>query len=198
MTNDVIIGKLRINKPYKETLRFEVAAWWEEVESIKGVYDIVLFENQDKELWGKCIIDTVVTDDYFPTLFGGVTVGTTKRGKGIGEYRNLIKSWPLYEILDRTAYSQNMEGYDIYLTEDYWDSVLDEAKERVEHWAQYCQERVEVWASQQDDQFYSKLSQVGYAAENLNKWVRILQSAHRKIENNKGQFKEYMELNCNF
>lgn len=129
------VGKVQINKPIIYTDRgYECAAWWEERKSDLGVFPLVLVKDRyldDYSVMAK--IPAIVTDDYFPALWGGVPVSNKPYvPKRIGERSSLpvVVRNSLPEAICQTGYSPGNE-IDWYINPEIWEMCLKNCQARL-------------------------------------------------------------------
>jgi hypothetical protein len=91
------------------TKRYEVAAWWTKIRVAAGEYEArpMLIGGQPCELenayWVCVSLPGTVTDEYMPSLFGGVAYGAANRPENIGREENAGMQLYGYQVRDAIA-----------------------------------------------------------------------------------------------
>ncbi len=172
------IGFVRLHNPLVvRDNGYECAAWWEERTSEIGVFTVTLYKHHYSNTFhARASIPAKVTNDYFPALWGGVSISNKPYvPKHIGENRVVCHSYNLVDAILATGLSPSSD-IDWYIDPDVWKDVVLHKKEVLElayqdligkYWDQY---------KEGDDQYHSHLGMVGYMGQ-------ILKEASKDIEN---------------
>lgn len=183
-----IVGAIRINKPYKDVNKsYECAAWWEEREVKPGIYELsVGYQNPhdiDPEFRLFAKADAVVTDDYFPALWGGVSVSNKPyKPKHVGESRQVSVGCNPFEAIDHTGHSPIYDN-DVFVNPQWWREFLKDAERRLEKaykdlpifWEQYKSGESEVGI-------------VGHFGRLLKKYSKQIAIIEWEIQQHKNQY----------
>lgn len=192
----VIVGAVKVNKPWTyHKNNYECAAWWEDQQAVPGVYPIYMgfayLSPHELELTAH--IKALVTDDYFPGLWGGVPISREPyKCKNVGEERLLHHGIGIDEAIQRTGNSPGND-LDIFFHRDWWAMVEDEAAFKVEYYRKYVDKTWSEYAALNRETFIpslegrhdfhaeyqSKLSSVAHAGERMAKWARRLTELSR-------------------
>lgn len=79
------VGTVKVKEPYKKSLSHEVAAWHTEVEFPAGEHDVYLNIVNGKGYLYTKNIDGVITENYTPSLFGGIVTGDRDGSEDVGK-----------------------------------------------------------------------------------------------------------------
>ncbi len=179
------IGFVRINKPIIYTdQNYECAAWWEERTSETGVFPLLLRPANDLyperlELDVSASVPAVVSNDYFPALWGGVPVSSSPyKPKNIGRKSSIIVKRALVQAIIDTGNSQS--DTDWYVNPDLWPLVIkDQEKELVKvyndlpkWWDEY---------KSGDDEYHSRVGMVGYFGNMLRSLSKDIKDLYRVL-----------------
>ncbi len=182
MNSDPVIGAVLINKPITYQKLFECAAWYETHEAVCGVYPVQLKRHHlsPHHLYVGAEVAAKVTDDYFPSLWGGVAVGNKPyKAKHIGEDRIIHHSSNFVEAIRVTGQTPSSPVC-WFIDPSWWPVALEEAEKDLKE----AYERLpEFWAEYQkgEDKFISKVGMIGHFGEILNKKARDIQEIKRQI-----------------
>lgn len=184
-----IIGCVRVNKPFKHLNNsYECAAWWEETEAKVGIYPVTLDRAYlyPKYLHGSCMIEAVVTDDYFPALWGGVAVSNKPyKPKHVGDVRSIHNKYSLHKLIMDTGTSPYSEfsktDFDYYIDPVYWPIALQEAEHEMKAEYNWLQNNWEGRA-RPDSKFRSRLSAIRFSAEKVSVRAKEIEDIQRKME----------------
>lgn len=181
-----IIGFVQVNKPVVFTDRgYECAAWWEERTSQLGVYPVYLRDlnplyPQRQEYHAHAEIPARVTDDYFPALWGGVSVSNKPYVcRNQGAPRVIGVRQDLTAAIEQTGNSPGSD-LDWYIMPEVWQEVVDHF---TAHMTTYYRDLPEYWAKYQagDDEYRSRLRMVAYHAEHISEYARNIERVARQI-----------------
>lgn len=173
-----VIGAVRLNQPYRQVNKdFGCAAWWEEVETIPGIYPLKLGFTGHKfspitsdyslyaEICGK------VVDDYFPGLFGGVSISKEPyKPKYIGDIRKVSVSISPREAIDKTGNIPDGK-WNWYVDPKYWPEFLKFSKEKLEQYYNGLPQYFEEYKAG-DDQYDSRVGMVAHYGEYIERYAR--------------------------
>ena len=105
-----VIGWVKVNQTFIDhNANYECAAWWKDSEIQLGVYPMILEENHlyPRDLRLHVKYDAVVVDDYFPALWGGVSVSKSLISPSIlGKRLRFIADMILLSLSRRLAQVQ--------------------------------------------------------------------------------------------
>jgi hypothetical protein len=127
------VGKFRLNKVLVDrNTSFETASYWEETTIEPGVYPIKVGLDHNKEIYLYASLKGKISDNYFPSSFGGHIISEPKK-TGIGNERNIGKNVPFLKAIERTGVTPNKpgDGDDFYIDPKYWEPLAEIAKERL-------------------------------------------------------------------
>jgi len=172
-----VIGAFKANVPLEYTKHdYECAAWWEQHRSKTGVFPVRLKLSYDgRRYFAHTEIPAVVTDDFFPALYCGVSVSKTPyKSQHVGEERIITKTISLYEGIDQSGHSVgDNEDYLWCIFPDFWPTYIE-----------YCERQLDQdyavlpkwWADYKagENEFFSKVSMVGHFAERMSEWVKAV------------------------
>jgi hypothetical protein len=177
------VGYIQINEPWvNHNNSYECAAWWEDSTIVKGVYALTLEKNSfapyDLYLLGK--LDAIVTDDYFPALWGGVAISNKPyTSKNLGQQRTIRHKIDLVEGIEKTGYSPG-NSIDICVNPLIIDAVINAARQSFEN---YQQSLVSYWSEYHekgDGNYNSNLSMVAYSTENMTALCRAIEAMNTR------------------
>lgn len=190
-----IIGAVKVNKTFKYTDRsYECAAWWEEREAQIGTYPVFMARayNFPNHLYIIADIAAKVTDDYFPALWGGVSIGNEPyKPKHLGEARTIHKQIEVVEAIQNTGNSPGSD-LDWFIHPSWWQVFSDEAKAQLENayegidsfWEQWSSLDKKAWKPEAyqsnlrwtfDMEYRSRVSMVAHFGGEIEKWARRLE-----------------------
>lgn len=184
------VGYVQVNKKFvHHNNNYECAAWWEDSEIQTGTYPLILEENylHPKNLKLSTKLNAVVVDDFFPALWGGVSVSDKPyKPKNIGDTRLIHQSFSLVDSILSTGNSPGSEK-DFFVNPMIWELIVNAAQKNMEH---YNNLLTSYWAQYQKEPFnkyLSNLSMVGHCCENIASLTRDIEKIMRH--------KEYFENN---
>jgi hypothetical protein len=83
-----VIGSYTLTEPTDFTKRYEVAAWYKTIRVPAGTYDVLAEVGADGRVrdWPGPVVRLagVVTESFFPALFGGVAYSSGSRPRDVG------------------------------------------------------------------------------------------------------------------
>lgn len=214
----IVVGAFKVNKPFKhENRSYECAAWRETTETCVGVYPVVLGRSSHypKHLTLTAEIKSVVIDDYFPSLWGGVSISNEPyKPKHLGENRMLRHGLDIVQSIERTG---NIPDGDcnVFINPHWWSVFLQEVEIELkethlrlpEFWDAYVGLDKENFKPNRNglswsfcDEVRSKIRMVAHIGMNMELWARridkIIQAMQRindPSEYMKGLFKKNTE-----
>lgn len=188
------VGYIQVNKKFvHHNNSYECAAWWEDSEIQPGVYPLILEENyhHPKFLKLSTKMKAIVVDDFFPALWGGVSISNEPyKCKNIGDVRFIHQSFSLVEAITSTG---NIPGAsnDFFVNPMIWDLVICAAQKSMEH---YHQLLTNYWAEYQKEPFnsyLSNISMVGHCCQQislLTKDIENIVRAKNYLEKNNSEY----------
>jgi hypothetical protein len=183
---DQVVGKVLILEPIKDrNSSYECAAWWEETVSDTGVFDVKLNLNYlypDNHPIVYASIPSTVTDDYFPAMYGGVSVSRTPyKPKHLGERRKLGLSMPLYDAILQSGNSPAHRRWVIPHGE-LWSLCEQDMRARVVRYAEAFPAAYAKWLAEGDGSYVGNLSMVGAYGGWIAEWEDRLTKLLRHME----------------
>lgn len=184
-----IIGAIRLNESYEETnSSFECAAWWERVKTIPGIYPLKLGYTgniysevtSDYSLYAD--ISAEVIDDYFPALFGVVSVSNEPYcPKNIGQSRKVSAGISVVEGIDKTGIISGESRFDYYVDPEYWAAFLVQSENKLK---KYYSGLSNLWDDYKagDDEFDSRVGMVAYYGGKIEKYAREIEKIRRRMK----------------
>lgn len=181
-----VVGKVQVNKPAERDDRgFECAAWWEKSVSATGMFDVVLvrdYHNRDRFFFTASLPATVV-EDNFQSLFCGNRIGDaydTKKNAGrttrdIAITKDLVKG-----CTESSAHGECDQKWAIL--PHVWQAVVDRLRDQAERYGEYVAYCFAEWKTEGDGKYNAKLTQLGYAGEQLKKCCEGADEVKRSIE----------------
>lgn len=127
----ICVGAIQVNVPFEQRQHYECAAWYEIREAIPGVYPLVMYRNHlwPNDLLLQAEVKAKVTDDYFPALFGGVSVSNKPyERKHLGEDRTINLSVDWLTAIRNTRCSPG-SNLDYFVARYFWDLKMTEVSE---------------------------------------------------------------------
>ena len=101
------VGSVKINQSWvHHNNSYECAAWWEDSKIEEGVYPLILKSStyHPNELYLSAELKSIVVDDFFPALWGGVAIGNKPyKSSNLGQVRKVFHRVDLVEAVDRTG-----------------------------------------------------------------------------------------------
>lgn len=178
------VGLIKVNKSWiHHNASYECAAWWEDSSINEGVYPLILKKNNfaPYNVYLEAKLEATVIDDYFPALWGGVSISNKPYvSQNIGSKRTISKS---FDIADSVVKTGDIEGsdIDICVSPFIWEAIIEAAKDtmldfqtRMEHyWQDYRNEG--------DGSFDSNISMIGYCAKNINELTNAIMEIKRHL-----------------
>jgi hypothetical protein len=173
------VGFVRINKPIVHTdSSYECAAWWEERTTTTGVFPLFLnVVNNNYSVQAK--IPATVSDDYFPSLWGGVAISDKPYvAKNIGnKSRDVRVSADIVAAIKDTGTIPGADK-DWYVNPEIWELVIKDHEQQLfnaynalpEWWAKY---------QAGDDQYHSRVGMIAHFGEMLVRYPREIQELYR-------------------
>jgi len=178
------VGFVQVNKSVVYTdNHYECAAWWEERTSKTGVFPLTIQNpsstNYSKDIVVVANIPGIVTNDYFPALFGGVCVSTQPyKPKYIGQAsRPIIISSNFTKAIMLTG---NSPGNDIdwYVNPEIWDEYVSYLRGCMnEEYAYLAQS----WDKNMHNSESSTLDSVMYSSKRLSQYAKDIGDVSRQI-----------------
>jgi hypothetical protein len=121
------VGSYRLNKPVVDrNASFETASYWEETTIPAGTYPLKVGLDRNKDIYLYASLEGKVSDNYFPSSFGGHITGVPKK-TGIGDNRSVGKRIPIINAIRNTGIIPNKEGgeADIFVDPKFWASLKE-------------------------------------------------------------------------
>jgi len=170
------VGFVRVNKSWvNHNNSYECAAWWEDSKIIVGVYPLVLKKNYlaPHNLYLEADLQAEVVDDFFPALWGGVSVSNKPYvAKNLGQIRKVLHRVDIVEGIAKTGNSSS--DMDYFVNPLLWDAFIEAAKESLADYHEYF---AKVWAEYQADN--SRISSVSYCTECMSELGKAIDEMTR-------------------
>lgn len=183
---NTVVGYIKVNESWvHHNNSFETAAWWEDSKIETGVYPLILTENyhQPKDLRLISKLKSIVVDDYFPALWGGVSVSNQPYvAKNIGQSRNVTKSFEILECMQMTGNSP-CSKIDMCLNPFLWQAFINAARDSLESYRNIYNEYVKEYDDCGDGEYDTNLNMIAYSSEQMNKLVRGISEMKRCMKN---------------
>lgn len=164
------VGYINVNKSWTIHINnYECAAWWEDRQIVTGIYPLSLdtahlFPNN---LMLVANLNAIVVDDFFPSMFRGVPIGSeVYKPQNIGQRRTVRHSVGIIEAADKTG---NIPGddMDIFLNPEIIDLFIDAARDSLTEMADRFKCQWNEYQLNGDGTFNSNLSSVRYCSKNI-------------------------------
>lgn len=189
--NPILVGAVQVNKSFVYTEHnYECAAWWEERTSDTGVFPVYLTRSYSypKNLLLTAHIEGKVTNDYFPALWGGVSLSNKPyTPKNLGQKRTILHSVSVEEAIEKTGNSPGAD-FDWFILPAWWYMFVNEAnaelKRAYESLPEYWEEfqslspesfRNDMFGCDYAEGYRSRISMVAHFGKTLEKWARRLE-----------------------
>lgn len=191
-----IIGAVQVHTAFRyHKADYECAAWWEDHEAITGVHPVYLSRNyhSPKDLTITAEISARVVNDYFPALWGGVSVSSKPyEPKHLGEKRTILSSVDPIKAIESTGNSPGNAGsnhLDWFIHPSWWKLFADEALDNLQDayksfpnwWMQFATLKKEGFQTkldgryQFDDEYRSRVGMIAHFGGLFEKWARRLE-----------------------
>jgi hypothetical protein len=178
------IGFVRVNQAIRHhNNNYECAAWWEDTEIQPGVYPLKLRKHNyaPNHLELHAVYDAVVTDDYFPALWGGVRVSNQPyQPKNVGQTRNIHYTYDVVESIIKTGYSPS-EDMDFYINPEIYGDLLADARLNLLALKNSFQETMLTYITSGDGNYNSNLSMIAHYSKNMESISRAIMLLKDKI-----------------
>jgi hypothetical protein len=160
-----VIGAVRVINHYNHTQHYECAAWWEERKVTPGIYPVT-FDISSDNMVGAFTVDATVINDYFPALFGGVSISREHyTPKHIGEHRKIKQNYDLASMVIRTGNSPYSNGFDYYISPKHWNDVVKYLTNEITDRFSHISTRYNEWKSSDYDNSSLELLSVCYGSK---------------------------------
>lgn len=173
------VGYLQVNETWvNHNNSYECAAWWEDSQIVKGVYSLTLEQNTfvPYNLYLLAKLDAVVVDDFFPALWGGVSISNKPYvPKNVGEKRTIHHKIDIVSAIEQTGNSPGSK-MDICVHPLMIDAVINAARQSL---INYQSKLAGYWSDYQehgDGNYLSNLSMVSHCAENVAALGRAIEN----------------------
>lgn len=181
-----VVGRIRIKKPVEHQQLFECAAWHRNSESSLGVFDLKLTEHHSfpHEIELVASLPATVTDDYFQSLWCGNPIGKhydTKQNAG-KEAPPIAHRMKIMDAVERTGNTPDGKEFDVYLDPAIWPEIIAHYRAELADAIKYLAECSQVFQEHGDGgEYRSNLTQLGYAARNVGKLVKLIDEIERHL-----------------
>lgn len=141
-----LVGTLEIKESYKQQLSHEVAAWHTEVEIKAGEYPLYVNFSAGKAYVATDHIDAVITDNYTPSLYGGVGIGGRDGSEDIGKTSKQMIGVSRYMLEENDKFKVSLDpefekalkigpsqGFDFDFQSDFYQNVKKENEVALVH-----------------------------------------------------------------
>lgn len=172
------VGYMKVNEPWvHHNNSYECAAWWEDSTIEKGVYALTLEKNSfaphDLYLLGK--LDAVVTDDYFPALWGGVRISNKPyQHQNVGCKRTIRHHINLVEAIEKTGNSPG-NSIDICVNPFIIEAVVNAARDSLNNYQDLLTKYWSEYHIHGDGKYRASLSMVAHCAGNMEALGRAIE-----------------------
>lgn len=164
------VGYIQVNKPWTHhNNNYECAAWYEDCVSIPGVYELTLEVNAlvPQDLYLKAKINAVVTDDYFPSLWGGVAISNKPyERKRLGESRIIHYNVDIVNGINHTGDTPG-NSIDFCINPFLIDGFVNSAKESMVRYKELMDTWWAKYSAGGEDKYNTNLGMVAHCTENI-------------------------------
>lgn len=180
---NTVVGYMKVNKTWTHhNNSFECAAWFEDSEIQCGVYPLILERNTlvpyDMRLVAK--LKSIITSDYFPSLFGGVPVSNIPyNATRIGEERIVRHVVDIVDAINKTGNSSG-ESIDYYVNPEIWDLFIESARSNMSSNYQLLNEYHSRYSSEGDGSYDSNLSMISHVCGWISDLGKAIQEMKRR------------------
>lgn len=191
------VGYIRINKTWTyRNNNYECAAWYEDYEAVPGVYELTLKINDraPHDLYFMAKVDALVTDDYFPALWGGVSISKKPYVPSrLGQSRIIYHKVDIVEGVIQTG---NTPGNDIDVCINPFliDGLVNSAKKSMVWYKELMDNYWAKYSIGIDDNYNTNLGMVAHCTENIADCARDIDKLIRQ-QRNFNEATEYMSSN---
>jgi len=164
------VGYIKVNKPWTQhNNNYECAAWYEDSEIVPGVYELTLEVNHlaPHDLYLKAKIDAIVTDDYFPALWGGVAISNAPYvSNRIGQRGTINYSVGLIEGISHTGNTPG-NNIDFCVNPFLIEGLINSAKESMTRYKELMDDWWGKYCAGGEDKYNTNLGMVAHCTENI-------------------------------
>lgn len=182
---NAVVGYIQINESWlHHNNNYECAAWWEDSKIQTGVYPLTLVENylHPKDLSLNAKLNSVVVDDYFPALWGGVSISKKPYvAKNVGQIRTVNHRLDILDSMERTGNSPGSK-MDICLNPMLWQAFIDSARISLENYRELCNKYYDDYQKFGDGDYNTNISMIAYTTEEMSKLARGIEKMKRCME----------------
>ena len=191
------VGFVRVEKPYAFRRNYETAAWYQDMLSHTGDFDLIIIRDHLASFdcpeylvkyYVNAVLPATVTDNYNAPLWGGVPFGKSTSEKG---QQTQCHVSALIEQAAADKFCHPRSGLSFYIDRDFLDEVIAFCEERMqEHYKgfPYWYDRYEKTPRSAHN---SEISSVGHSGGEVQYWAKYLGEVLRKKEWRFGSFAQY-------
>lgn len=173
------VGYLQVNESWvNHNNSYECAAWWEDSKIVKGVYPLTLERNTfaPYNLYLMAKLESVVVDDFFPALWGGVRVSDKPYvAKNIGEKRTIHHRIDIVNAVEQTGNTPGSK-IDICINPMIIDALIKAARQSLNSYQEIFNKYWVDYKLYGDGNYASNLSMVSHCAENMSALGRAIEN----------------------
>lgn len=166
-----VIGWVKVNQTFIDhNANYECVAWCKDSEIQLGVYPMILEENHlyPRDLRLHVKYDAVVVDDYFPALWGGVSVSNKPyKPKYFGEKTTIHRRYDIVESIKKTGSSPNSD-LDFCVHPFLWNTFINALRSNMAAFKQSLDKYWKIYEDNSDGEYLSNLSMVGYCTDHIS------------------------------
>jgi len=164
------VGYVKINKSWiHHNASFECAAWWEDSSIQEGVYPLILKQSHlaPYDLYLSAALESIVVDDYFPALWGGVAISDKPYvAKNIGSKRTVHHRFDLVESIEKTGAIPGSK-MDICVNPLIWSALISAARASLIEYQDTYNKYLADYQEVGDGSFDTNIGMIAYAAEHI-------------------------------
>lgn len=189
------VGFIRINESFvHHNSNFECAAWWEDSRIETGVYPLILNERSqvpnNLNLIAK--LKAKVVDDYFPSLWGGLPIGSKPyQPTRLGQERIITYNYDIVEAINNTGYSPGSK-IDFCVNPLLWKAFEVSARKSLECYKMSLDNWWNSYQENGDGEYGENVSMIGHCTGNIKSLTVAIKTIGDKLRQVEGQ-SDYMK-----
>lgn len=179
------VGFVKINEVIKHhNNQYECAAWWEDSEVQPGIYPLILEKNylHPHHIQLKAKLSAIVTDDFFPSFYGGVGIsGMPYKPQRIGQKREITYTFDVVNAIDHTGHIPSSTK-DFFVDFNLINPIISDARDNLLIENDCLVREMENYINNGDGKYQSNLSMIVHYSGNIKNLTEAIMLLSHKIK----------------
>ena len=179
-----VVGYIKVNESWvHHNNSYECAAWWEDSKIQQGVYAMTLERSNYApfNLYLGVKLDAIVTEDFFPALWGGVGVNKTYVPQNIGAKRVINHCIDLLEAVENTGKSPGNK-VDMCINPLIISGIIGSARQSLINHQNAFNERWVDYSMEGDGKYDTNLRMIAYHSANMSALCEAIEKMSNKLK----------------